>query len=278
MGTTKNTFETGLSRVENTFFSGYTIYLSKRAGVNAFGILSFGGNAANNDTVIIGGKIYTFLTTLTQLNGNVLIGPSTEDSIENLVAAISLGPGAGSIYGAPTTQQDNIISVRNLTTMDVFAREIGPGGNTITTTETGANLSWGAATLQSGAFLDAAQDNNNLITLPTTPLDGTNYTWVTLDNGITNIDGKDYFSKWTFASPLAEPIIFSGSPFDIRKVLRTVEPFPSTTNKLVLSNTPGSTIGFPYLAGDSLELIYFNNSWRGTGVFGSRVIGAADLT
>ncbi len=278
MGTTKNTFEISISRVENPFLSGFTIYLNKRAGQTAFGILSFSGNAANNDTVIIGGKIYTFLTTLVQLDGSVLIGPSTEDSIEHLVAAINLGPGAGSIYAASTTQQDNIISFRSLTTMAVFAREIGPGGNTITTTDTGANLSWGAATLQGGVFFDAAQDNNNSITLPTTPLDGTNYTWVVLDNGITNIDGKDYFTKWTFSSPLAEPIIFSGSPFGIRKVLRTVEPFPSTTNKLVLSNTPGSTIGFPYLAGDSLELIYFRNSWRGTGVFGSRVIGAADLT
>jgi len=48
---------------------------------------------ANGNTVTIGGKTYTFRTTLTNVDGYVQIGPTTHRTIYNLVAAINRGKG-----------------------------------------------------------------------------------------------------------------------------------------------------------------------------------------
>ncbi len=60
-------------------------------------------NPANNSTITLNGKVYTFQTVLTNVNGNVLIGATLADSITNLRNAIMLGPGSGTTYAAATT-------------------------------------------------------------------------------------------------------------------------------------------------------------------------------
>lgn len=65
--------------------------------------ITSGNNAADGETVSIDGKTYTFQTTLTDVDGNVLIGADRTETLENLAAAINLGSGAGTLYAASTT-------------------------------------------------------------------------------------------------------------------------------------------------------------------------------
>lgn len=112
--------------------------------VTAAATLTMALNAADTETVTIGAKVYTFQTVLTDVDGNVLIGATASDSIDNLIAAINLGAGAGTLYATSTTA--NVISVSAVAgagdTMTLYVATAGA----IATTETGANMSWGGAT------------------------------------------------------------------------------------------------------------------------------------
>lgn len=117
----------------------------------ATGTLTFTGQPANGETVSIGGKTYTYQTTLTNFDGNVHIGGSTAASITNLIEAINLGAGSGTDYAASMT--DNLLASAAAgagTTITVSAESGGAYGNSIATTETIANASFGAATLTGG--------------------------------------------------------------------------------------------------------------------------------
>lgn len=72
------------------------------AATNVLTIVS-GQNAADNETVVIDGKTYTFQTTLTNVDGHVKIGADAATSLGNLKAAINLSAGAGTKYAAATT-------------------------------------------------------------------------------------------------------------------------------------------------------------------------------
>lgn len=129
----------------------YQITPSQLTSVAATGTLTNTANFANNDTVTTGTKTYTFQTALTNVNGNVLIGASASDSLDNLIAAINLGAGSGTVYAAATTANGFVSAVAGAgDTMDVTALVSGTAGNTIATTETSANASWGGATLSGG--------------------------------------------------------------------------------------------------------------------------------
>lgn len=121
------------------------------ANVHALGTLTAAGNPANTETVVIGGKTYTFQTTLTDVDGNVKIGASAAASIDNLYAAINLGSGAGTTYATAMTVNPHVVGTSETdTTLVVKSKVIGAIGNLIATTETSTVLSWGAATLASG--------------------------------------------------------------------------------------------------------------------------------
>ncbi len=123
--------------------------------VAATGTLTLTGNVSNNDQVTTGTKTYTFQTVLTNVDGNVLIGGSASDSIDNLIAAITLGAGAGTLYAAATTANGFLTAAAGAgDTMDATALVAGTAGNTIATTDpvdSGNVMSWGATTLTGGA-------------------------------------------------------------------------------------------------------------------------------
>jgi hypothetical protein len=126
--------------------------ISVPAAAFATGTLTATGNFANGDTVTTGTKTYTFQTTLTNVDGNVLIGATASDSLDNLIAAINLAAGAGTLYAAATTANGFVSAAAGAgDTMDVTALVAGTLANTYATTETSANASWGAATLTGGA-------------------------------------------------------------------------------------------------------------------------------
>jgi hypothetical protein len=126
------------------------------ASTVASGTLTLTANAANNETVTVGTKTYTFQTALTNVNGNVLIGASASDSLDNLIAAINLGAGSGTLYAAATTANGLASAAAGAgDTMTVTALKSGTFGNTIATTETMTDGSFGAATLTGGSGGDA---------------------------------------------------------------------------------------------------------------------------
>ena len=67
-------------------------------------VLTLTGLPLDTETVTIGTKVYTFQTTLTDVDGNVLIGATASDSLDNLIAGIMLTAGAGTTYAASMTE------------------------------------------------------------------------------------------------------------------------------------------------------------------------------
>lgn len=122
-------------------------------GVKATGTLTATANFANGETVLIDGRTYTFQTVLTDSNGNVLIGANASASLDNLIASINRAAGAGTTYATSTSENTSVTAAAGAgDTMDVTAISGGSAGNSITTTETCANASWGSATLTGGAY------------------------------------------------------------------------------------------------------------------------------
>lgn len=96
--------------------------------VAASDILTLSSNPTNLSFVAINGKTYTFQSTLTDVNGHVLIGATANDSLVNLAAAINLDFGAGTLYAASTTLHTT------------YSAAVGPGDTlTVTNKQPGAN-------------------------------------------------------------------------------------------------------------------------------------------
>lgn len=115
-------------------------------------ILTLTGNAANTETVTIDGKVYTFQTALTDVDGNVLIGATASDSIDNLIAAINLAAGAGSLYATSTVVHPTYTASAGAgDTMDIASKTTGTQSNGDVVAEGLANGSWGTAATAGGA-------------------------------------------------------------------------------------------------------------------------------
>jgi hypothetical protein len=113
--------------------------------------LTASGVFSNGQTVTIGGVVYTFETTLTNVAGNVLIGANAAASLDNLKSAVNLTAGGGTTYAAATVIHPTVTATTNADTTQLFvAKTAGAGGNALTSTETCANAAFGAATFAGG--------------------------------------------------------------------------------------------------------------------------------
>ena len=123
--------------------------------VQATGTLTSDATApADGDTVTIGGYTYTFKTALSSTTApfEVLIGASAAVALDNLKEAINASGTPGTNFGSRTPAHPDVTATTNTnTTQVVQARNAGTEANAIATTETSAHLSWGGATLASGA-------------------------------------------------------------------------------------------------------------------------------
>lgn len=111
---------------------------------------------SNGDTVTIDGKVYTFQSSLTNVDGHVKING---DVASNLYNAIKLGGGAGTAYAAATTVHPTVTVSDSFGNPDVIviAKTPGVAGNSIAVSETLHNAgSWSSATLIGGD--DASDD------------------------------------------------------------------------------------------------------------------------
>lgn len=119
--------------------------------VKARGTLTLALNVSNGEAVTIGSKVYTFVTALTGVDGQVKIGATKEESIANLIAAINLAGTPNTQYAGQTTLHSDVYAKVGPTTakMVAIAKVGGVAGNSIATTETlaGAGNQWDAAVL-----------------------------------------------------------------------------------------------------------------------------------
>jgi hypothetical protein len=109
-------------------------------GYRASNLLVFTGQPADTNTVTVGTKVYTFQTVLTEADGHVLIGGTFQDSVANLLAAMTLGAGAGTNYATATTAHTTVdfLSV-DAASIRCRAKAGGLAGNVIALSETVVN-------------------------------------------------------------------------------------------------------------------------------------------
>ena len=121
-------------------------------GVKATRVLTSNGTApANGTTVQIGSKTYTFQTTLTNVDGNVLIGASAAAALDNLKSAINLTAGAGTTYATAMTAHPEVVATTNTDTAQTVEAILGGAKyNTVPLAESSATLSWASGTLTGG--------------------------------------------------------------------------------------------------------------------------------
>jgi len=122
--------------------------------VAASGQIAFSGtNLSNNDTIIIGSTLYTFVTTLpgTPAEGSVLIGSVIQDTLQNLIAAINQTGIYGVNYQVSSlnTQASALPSTQG-GVYKIIARFPGSAGNAISMSTSSAYLTV-SATLTGGA-------------------------------------------------------------------------------------------------------------------------------
>ena len=116
------------------------------------GVLTFTGNALNGETVTIGTKTYTFQTTLTNVDGNVLIGATVTDTIYNLTTALYPEPndGKGTLYAAAMTMQPEDVLCTNVPDQNKVVFSTSTGSLASTETLTNASFTSGTLTAKDG--------------------------------------------------------------------------------------------------------------------------------
>lgn len=135
-------------------------FVTALSGVKATAVLTNSVSFADGDTVTIRGFTYTFRTSPSQAN-DVAIGVSVAVSLDNLKQAINQGDsafptaptneGRGTNWGFDTQRNPFVAATTNTNTAQtVEALSYGDSRNNWMVFETGANSSWGAATLTGG--------------------------------------------------------------------------------------------------------------------------------
>lgn len=120
-----------------------------------------GSAFADTETVTIGGKVYTFQASLTNVDGHVYKGANDTAALANLKKAINLTGTAGTDYATAMTKHTMVKAVSSdATTLVIEALIKGTLGNQILTSETCASASWTSTRMGSGSgsFSGAVDD------------------------------------------------------------------------------------------------------------------------
>lgn len=113
---------------------------------------------SDNATFTIGSRTYTAVLELSETSGasavadQILWVTSEAVFLDNVKKAINGSGTAGTDYSTGTTPHPDVIATTNTdTTQVIVAKQLGTIGNSIATTETLGNYSWGGTTMASGA-------------------------------------------------------------------------------------------------------------------------------
>ena len=137
------------------------------ASVAATGTLTSTGVFADGETVVIGSRTYTMQSPFVDAADNIDASGTTAQTHENLRRAINGDGVAGTNYGTGTVAHADVTAADTATT-NVITAKGGTYGNTLATTETGTNMSFGGATLSGGSggdvvVLGAGELPSNLV-------------------------------------------------------------------------------------------------------------------
>lgn len=140
------TFKAGSNNAANTI-TAVTIGATFARGF----LTSTGVNVANNETVTINAKVYTFKNALTPAEGEILIGSTAANSLRNLISAINHTGVPGVDYKCAAIHPE-VRAVESVLSdvLTIVARVAGTAANAYVTQDTSANLGWGAATMVGG--------------------------------------------------------------------------------------------------------------------------------
>jgi len=110
------------------------------------------GTATDTNTLTIGGKTYTVQTSLTNVDGNILIGADAAATCQNIYDAVNLTGTVGTQYATAMTANTRVRASAVTATTVVF-RALTPGeiGNLIATTDTVTNFAFTSTVMASGA-------------------------------------------------------------------------------------------------------------------------------
>lgn len=129
--------------------------------------LTLAGNAVAAETVTIGAVTYTWRTSVASTANEVLVGATASESLDNLKAAINKDTSLSSKYGSATVVHPTVrAGTKTATTLFLVAKSGGTGGNSLASTETMTNGSFGGATFSGGA---AVTTTNPFRFAPTAP-------------------------------------------------------------------------------------------------------------
>lgn len=153
----------------------------------AVATLTLSGNAVAAETVTIGAVTYTWRAAPTTVANEVKVGADASTSLDNLKAAVNADPaGSGTLYGSLTVVHPTVgAGAKTATTLKLFAKTGGTGGNSLASTETMTNGAFGGSTFAGGAAAGATP--NPLVYTPqdeepftVTMTDGTNSASITV--------------------------------------------------------------------------------------------------
>jgi hypothetical protein len=134
---------------------------------------SIAGVATAGSTFLINGTSYYFTTILSEtllgsgsaVANEILWVTNDATALDNMKLAINGSGTEGTDYSTGTNANTDVIATTNTATAQTIeAKLFGTLGNSITTTETGANIAWGGATLSGGT--DKARLVINTFTFP----------------------------------------------------------------------------------------------------------------
>lgn len=117
--------------------AGTTLYIREAAGapVAAVNTLTLSGLPIANETVTIDDTTYTFVAA-PDAAYEVAIGVTASDCIDNLIAAMQAGAGAGTVYGTGTVAHPTVtVAVGAGDTMTLTANTPGAASSLIETSE-----------------------------------------------------------------------------------------------------------------------------------------------
>jgi hypothetical protein len=241
---------------------------------NATGHLTAAGAVVNNDTVTIDTVVYKFTNGAVNTGTPagtlanpwlVAMGVSTAAALTNLYRAINGFGTPGTDYSTATVAHAtcNAYSA-GATDLYVAYNSAGTAGNVIATTETGANISWGGATLSGGGAAQLRQvampDDVGAISIAhinsyviVVPVQGKNvngqFYWI--NPGETSVDPLDFATAERSPDAINQVIVFSD---------RFWFPGQKTTEAWVTTGDSASPV--QRFSG----VLYDRGSWAGTAV------------
>jgi hypothetical protein len=139
--------------------------LVRYPAVKAAGTLTLNSNPSNNETATVNGKVYTFVNTLTGVDGQVKILATKELTAAAFAAAINLSGTPNAQYASATTLHPDVSARVSGAVVTVIARVGGTAGNSITTTETFSDAAsiWNGATLGTTTAGAAESDADSIL-------------------------------------------------------------------------------------------------------------------